>query len=109
MHLRPGVVSEQSPQLAGRELLIAILLKGKRFQCCTGQVLALGLQMGSDVLGEFKKDPRRWSLTADLFKVLEPRQPLNGLAALFLSQPQLVQVLKIQPELGARSKKMCEA
>lgn len=57
MHLRPGVVSEQSPQLAGRELLIAILLEGKRFQCCTGQVLALGLQMGSDVLGKFKKDP----------------------------------------------------
>jgi hypothetical protein len=41
MHLRPGVVSKQSPELGGRELLSPVRFQGKGFERRTGQILAL--------------------------------------------------------------------
>lgn len=59
MHLRPGVVSKQSPELGGRELLSPVLFQGKGFERRTGQILALCRQVSGDVLGEFKSDPHK--------------------------------------------------
>jgi hypothetical protein len=64
MHLRPCVVSKQSPQLAGRELLSAIFLKGKGFQGRSGKILALCCQVSGDVLGKIKGDPHTTILRA---------------------------------------------
>jgi hypothetical protein len=64
MHLRPGVVSKQSPQLGGRELLSPVRFQGKGFERRTGQILALCRQVSGDVLRKFKSDPHKTILRA---------------------------------------------
>ena len=64
MHLRPRVISKQSPQLGGRELPSTVCLEGKCFQRCTGQVFALCRQVSGDVFGEIQSDPHKTILRA---------------------------------------------
>jgi len=78
MHLRPCVVSKQSPQLGGRELPSTVFLEGKCFQRCTGQVFALCRQVSGNVFWEIKGDPHKAILRASELQ----RQPtgLGGVA-----------------------------
>jgi hypothetical protein len=64
MYLRPRVVSEQSPQLGGRELPSTVFFEGKCFQRCTGQIFALCRQVSGNVFWEIKGDPHTAMLRA---------------------------------------------
>ena len=71
MYLRPRLVSEQSPQLGGRELPSTVFLEGKCFQRCTGQIFALCRQVSGNVFREIKGDPHKAMLRASELR----RQP----------------------------------
>ena len=75
MHLRPRVVSKQSPQLGGRELPSTVCLEGKCFQRCTGQIFALCRQVSGNVFGEIKGDPHKAILRASKCRRQPPTAP----------------------------------
>lgn len=71
---------------------------------CVERILDSGIAIASKRRGASSQ-----LLRVHLLDALERRQLLNGFPALLFGQSDVVEVLKVEPELWARSEKMSQA